>query len=185
MDTTITTTRYRELAERLATVADDVEPSRWDDPSPCEGWSAADVISHLVETQRDFLAQHGFDLGPAPDVHDDPARAWRVHAERVTAVLARPGAADTTFDGFFGPTTVGDTIARFYGFDMIVHRWDIARAAGLDTTFADDELDQVERSIDGFGEHLYMDGICERPVDVDPSASRQDRLLARMGRDPA
>lgn len=181
---TTTTAQYQELADRFADVAGSVEPAGWDAPSPCEGWSAADVVDHIVTTQRDFLAGNDIDVGAAPDVATDPAKAWRTHADAVAGTLAQPGAAEKTFDGFFGPTTVGVTLARFYGFDMIVHRWDLAQAGGVTTTFSDAELDQIETSIDGFGEHLYGEGICKPAVDIDPNASRQDRVLARMGRDP-
>lgn len=176
--------QYRDRAEALAAVADGVSQRRWRDPSPCEGWSAADVISHVVGTQRNFLAEHGIDLGAQPDVEGDPAGAWRDHAEQVARVLARPGVADATFDGFFGPTTVGAAITLFYGFDMIVHRWDVALATGSRTTLSAEELDAVETSIDAFGEHFYGPGICAPAVAVDASASRQDRLLARTGREP-
>lgn len=179
-----TAAHYQELAKRLGAVAESVDPALWDAPSPCEGWSAADVVSHLITTQREFLTGHRVDLRCTPDVDADPAKAWRFHAGDVADALARPGVTATTFDGFSGPTTVGETLARFYGFDMIVHRWDLARAAGVPTTFSPGELDQIETSIDSFGEHLYAEGICAPPVDIDPSSSRQSLLLARMGRDP-
>ncbi|CAN5905874.1 TIGR03086 family metal-binding protein [soil metagenome] len=182
MDTTAA--QYQELAERFAGIADAVDAARWDAPSPCEGWSAADVIDHIVTTQRDFLGSHDIDVGQAPDVAADPAKAWHAHADAVAGALAQPGVAETTFNGFFGPTTVGETLARFYGFDMIVHRWDLAQAGGVTTTFSDAELDQIETSIDGFGEHLYAEGICKPAVHIAADASRQHRLLARMGRDP-
>jgi uncharacterized protein (TIGR03086 family) len=179
-----TATHYSTLAERMATVVEAADPDRWDDPSPCDDWTATDVVDHVVSTQRDFLSRHGLDPGPAPDVASDPPKAWRTHAERVRQLLAQPGVAAQRFDGFFGPSTIGETIAQFYGFDMVVHRWDVARALGIDTSFTPDELEQIGTSIDGFGEHLYADGVCGPPVAVEASAPRQDRLLARMGRDP-
>jgi uncharacterized protein (TIGR03086 family) len=182
MDPTVT--HYRTLADQMTTVLEAVDPTRWDDPSPCDRWSASDVVDHVITTQRDFLTRNDLDPGPAPDVDDDPPTAWRAHAARVEHVLARPGVAGRSFDGYFGPTTVGATVAQFYGFDMIVHRWDVARATGVDTSFTADELEQIETSIDGFGEQLYADGVCGPPVAVDDAASRQDRLLALMGRDP-
>lgn len=177
--------RYRELAERFGAVADAIETSRWGHPSPCAGWTAADVVDHLVTTQRDFLAGRGLALGPAGEVVTDPPAEWRRHLADVTTILDRTGVGDTTFDGYFGPTTVGDTVVRYYGFDMIVHRWDLARAGGVETTFSTDELEALESGIEGFGEHLYMAGICAPAVAVDASASRADRLLGRLGRDPA
>lgn len=60
----------------------------WTSPSPCPEWSAADVVGHLIETQRNCLDTHGVDLGAAPDVAADPAAAWREHARQVREALS-------------------------------------------------------------------------------------------------
>jgi uncharacterized protein (TIGR03086 family) len=179
MDTTLT--QYRTAARPLTEVIDAVPPEAWSRPSPCEDWTARDVVGHLIETQRSLLAEHGVDLGPAPDA-DDPAAAWRAHCGRVTAALADDAVPAIAFDGFFGPTTLGDTLVQFYVWDMVVHRWDIATAVGAGTSFSDDELDRVARGIEGFGDALYMEGICKPGVDVPDDADRAARLLARLGR---
>lgn len=96
---------FAELADRVQRVADEVDD--WSAPSPCEGWSAADVIAHLITTERDFLAERGVPLPPAPDVATGPGAAWRDHASLVGELLADPGVADAEYEGFFGPTTIG------------------------------------------------------------------------------
>jgi len=123
---------------------------------------------------------HDAALGPAPPP-DAPAAAGRAHRDAVCARLADPSIADRTFDGHFGPTTIGETLIRFYGFDMIAHRWDIARAAGTEHRFTDDELSEMETAIDGFGDALYSEGVC-RKVEIPAGADRQTTLLARLGR---
>lgn len=173
---------HAEADRALTAVVDAVPAARWDDPSPCEGWSARDVVRHLIDAQREFLTGKGFDLGPAPDVDADPAAAWRTHAAAVAPLLADDGAMATAFDGHFGPTTVGETFARFYAFDMVAHRWDIARAVGRDERFTDEEMDRLEAGMDGFGPALYMDGVCEGGVEPPAGADRQAQVLARMGR---
>lgn len=170
---------YVQHADRFAATVQAV-PS-WEDPSPCEGWSARDVLQHVVDTERDFLTGKSVDLGPAPDL-GDPVAAWAEHDASVRDALSDPQVAGHEFHGAFGPTTVGETMARFYGFDLIVHRWDLARSAGRDERFTDAELDLLERSIEGFGEHLYAAGICKPAVEVGPDADRQERVLALLGR---
>ncbi|TFV61299.1 TIGR03086 family protein [Geodermatophilus sp. DF01-2] len=177
-----TATQYAAADRPLIDVLDAVPPSGWTNPSPCEGWSAADVIGHMIETQREFLTTHGVDLGEAPDVAADPAGAWRRHAKRVADALADDALAATEFDGFFGRTTVGAAIEQFYVWDMLVHRWDLARAVGAADRFTDDELDRIEAAAELDGEALYMEGICEPAVDVPDDADRQTRVLARLGR---
>lgn len=162
---------YAALADRFtATVASITD---WSAPSACVGWTAADVVDHIVTTQRDFLTAHT-DLGPAPSAQD-PVTQWRAHATAVAAAL--PTVADTAYDGPFGRTTVGETMRTFYGFDLIVHRWDIAGGV-----LTDDELTVLEAMVPAFGEHLYAEGICKDPVPVPENADRQTRALAALGR---
>ncbi len=40
----------------------------------------------------------------------------------------------------------------------------------------------MQRSLDGFGETLYGEGICQPALPEPPGADRQTALLARMGR---
>ena len=86
------------------------------------------------------------------------------------------------YDGYFGRTSVEDTLANFYGFDMLIHRWDLATALGIETVWTDAELDRIETALDGFGDNLYADGVCKPAIDVPDDAPRQVRLLGRMGR---
>lgn len=157
------------------------ELPEWDASSPCEGWSARDVLQHVMDTQRDFLTGKGVDLGTAPEL-DDPAATWQAHDRAVRAVLNDPEVAGRELAGAFGPTTIAATMDRFYGFDLIVHRWDLAQAAGRDERFSEVELDLLETSVAGFGEHLYAEGICKSALEVEPGADRQTAILARMGR---
>lgn len=175
-------TAYRAADGPLTDVVTSLSPAEWAAASPCEGWSASDVLAHVIDTQRSFLTDHGVALGPAPDVAADPAAAWASHRDEVLALLADPDVASTAFDGHFGPTTVGDTLVRFYVFDMVAHRWDVATAAGRDERFTDAELDQLETGIAGFGPAVHVEGVCKPGVEAPEDADRQSRILATMGR---
>jgi uncharacterized protein (TIGR03086 family) len=174
-----TAASYDATATALSAVLDAVPADRWSAPSPCDGWTAADVVRHVVDTQRELLTTHGADLGSAPG--GDPAGIFRAHADAVRAALTDELVA-TGYDGFFGPTTVGATLEQFYVWDMVVHRWDVARATGGDDTLTAAELDRTEAGADSFGEALHMDGICAPALPVDADADRQTSVLARLGR---
>ncbi|MHA7154220.1 maleylpyruvate isomerase family mycothiol-dependent enzyme [Arthrobacter sp. TMN-50] len=170
-------TALRPLSLLLSTVPTDA----WANPSPCTEWTAREVVAHMVDTQRNLLTAHGHDLESAPDL-TDPATGFRDHAERVLSLMSSNEAADASYDGFFGPTTVGATLEQFYVWDMLVHRWDIARATGGIEVFTPDEIDRIEAGDDSFGSALHMDGICGPAVPVAADADRQTRLLGRLGR---
>jgi len=177
-----TFSQYEAAQRPLTHVIDSVPASAWTSESPCEGWSARDVVRHLVETQRGLFADRGLALGDQPDIDADPARAWRNHAERVRQSITDDAVPAITYEGYFGPTTLGATLEQFYVWDMYVHRWDIAQAAGLDDELTDAELDRIEQGADSFGDALYMDGICRPGAQAPATASRRVQLLARLGR---
>jgi len=169
---------YLTNADRFAEVVGSAD--RWDGQSPCEEWTAADVLTHVLDTQRDFLGKRGADLGDLPPA--PPASRWATHLDQVRGVVADEGFATEEYDGYFGRTSVADTLANFYGFDMVVHRWDLARAVGADATWTEEEMDALEANLDSLGDNLYTQGVCKPPLAVDDGAPRQERLLARLGR---
>ena len=172
--------RFLDNARRFSDVVDAIHD--WSAASPCAGWSAADVLDHVVDTQRDFLLKRDCDLGPRPQ--GEPEQVWHQHLDALRVVVADDDLVTAEYDGYFGRTTLAATLADFYGFDLIAHRWDVGRAGGQDVGFSDAELDALETSIAGFGETLYMDGICAPAVPVSQDAPRQQRILAALGRRP-
>lgn len=181
MASSIVLARVTAAAAPLTTMVSAVPTAAWDRPSPCEGWTARDVVAHLIDTQQDFLVDRGVLERPVAQV-GGMDRRWDDHVRRLLDVLRRPDAAGVAFDGFFGPATVGDTLVRFYVPDMIVHRWDLALAVGADPHLSEAEMTDLEEAVASWGDALYLEGICRPGVTAPPGADRQTVLLARMGR---
>lgn len=169
---------FLDAADRFsATVAATTD---WAAASPCEGWTAADVVDHVVDTQRQFLSGHGLEVGDRPT--GNPGEVWAQHLAAVRPLVVDEELRGREYDGFFGRTTIGATLDAFYGFDLVVHGWDLGTAGGRPTTFTDADMDAMEQAFAGFGDHAYDEGVFRGPVDVPEDASRQAKLLARMGR---
>jgi hypothetical protein len=73
-------------------------------------------------------------------------------------------------------------MANFYGFDLVVHRWDLGRALGQEVRWSEEEMERLEKAIAGFGDALYSPGVAGPALDVRPDADRQTRILALLGR---
>lgn len=183
------TTLPQAPAERHEAVAADfgrlvAGASDWSAPAPVTGWTARDVVGHLVEWLPAFLATGGIDLPPGPSVGDDPDAAWQHHARGVQALLEER--ADESFTHpYAGTHRLADAIDRFYTADVFMHTWDLARATGqdvdLDEGFAAALLDgmrQMEDVLRGSGQY-------GPPVAVGDDAPVVDRLMGYIGRDPA
>src|SRR4051794_37983418 len=121
--------RYDRLASAFAAKIEAVPPDRWDAPSPCEGWTARDVVRHVSETPGLFLGFVGHELGDLPG---DPAAGFATARRRVRSALLDPAIATAEYEGFMGRMTFAEGTDRFINFDLVVHAWDLARAAGLD-----------------------------------------------------
>jgi uncharacterized protein (TIGR03086 family) len=173
---------YLDKAARFGDVVSTVPDHFWGAPSPCAKWTAADVVDHVVDTERDYFSRQGLGLGDRPA--GSPEQVWQGHVDAARRILGDGSCLTRTFDGFFGPTTVGATLVGFYALDLVVHRWDLARSAGSDTEFSDEEMGLLDQGIALFGEHMYDDGVFAPAVPPPPDATRQERLLAVMGRQP-
>jgi uncharacterized protein (TIGR03086 family) len=169
---------FLTVADRFTQTVEGV--TDWSAQSPCEKWTGADVVDHVVDTEREFLAGHGIDLGERPA--GSPAEVWAAHLAAARPVVGDDDLVAREYDGHFGRTTIGATLHHFYGFDLVVHGWDLASSQGRPTTFTEADMDAMDAAFEGFGEAAYADGVFHRPVDVPHDASRQTRLLARMGR---
>ncbi len=176
--------RYRRIAAGFTERVEAVPPGRWSAESPCEGWTARDVVGHVVGAHGMFVEMVGRSLGEVPSVDDDPAAAWAAARDVVQADLDDPERAGEAFEGFFGPSTFEGSVDRILAGDVLVHTWDLARATGQDERLPDDEIERGLAAFAGMGDAVRSAGVfgpeVEPPADADP----QTRLLCFTGRDP-
>ena len=175
--------RYDRLAADFAATVDAVPADRWTSPSPCEGWTARDVVAHIIDNHRLFEEFVGRSLDDVPPVEDDPGAAFAAARAVVSRHLHDPDAAGASFEGqVFGHMTFAGAIDRFLASDLVIHRWDLARAAGLDVTLPADEVARVRADAEGFGDTLRSPGAFGPEVPAPEGADEQTRLLAFLGR---
>jgi uncharacterized protein (TIGR03086 family) len=176
--------RYRRLAAGFADTIRQVPADRWSDPSPCAGWTARDVVGHLVDVHGIFLGLVGRELRPGPAPAADPLGAFTAASAQVQADLDDPGRAGAGFDGYFGRSTFAEAVDRFVCFDLLVHRWDLSRAAGLDERVDAAELPRLWQDVEVFGDAIRSEGTCGPAVEPPADADEQTRLLCYLGRRP-
>ncbi|HLT70894.1 MAG TPA: TIGR03086 family metal-binding protein [Acidimicrobiales bacterium] len=177
--------RYDRLAADFAATIAAVPADRWGAPSPCEGWTARDVVAHMVDNHRLFEGFVGRVLGDVPPVEDDPAGAFAAARAVVSRHLHDPAAAGATFEGaVFGHMSFAEGIDRFVCADLLVHRWDLARAAGLEVTLPADEVARVHGELAAMGDVLRGPGAFGPEVPAPEGADAQARFLAFLGRRP-
>lgn len=179
--------RYRRRAAAFTDKIAVVPAGAWDAPTPCDDWSARELVDHVVNTQGMFLGFVGQEVGDVPSVGDDPVGAWTTTSAVIQARLDDPEGATTEFDGLGGPSTFETAVDRFLSFDLVVHGWDLARATGQDETIDPDEVVQAfaaVRAIEAaFGDRMRSPGVFGPALEAPPDATEQQRLLAFVGRE--
>jgi uncharacterized protein (TIGR03086 family) len=180
-----TSERYRKVAGRFTERVTEVPDSAWDNPAPCEGWLARDVVRHMVEWMPGFFQSNaGLELAAGPSVDVDPVGAWQALSYSLQAALDDPEVAGREFEMRMGRYTVEDAIATFCVGDVLVHTWDLARATGLDETLDAGEVHRMVEAMEPIDDLLRQSGQYGPRVEVAPDADEQTRLIAFTGRRP-
>ena len=178
--------RYRTVGAGMTRVVRNVPDDAWDNPAPCEGWVARDVVRHVVEWMPQFLAAASSARIPdGPSVDDDPVVAWQTLNDGIQALLDDPQMAASEFSHpVAGTHTLQDAISMFILGDVLIHTWDLARAAGVDETLDATEVHQMLVMSEPYDEMLRASGQYGPRVAVPDDADEQTRLIAFMGRQP-
>jgi uncharacterized protein (TIGR03086 family) len=93
--------------------------------TPCAGWRVADLLGHMTsEHERIATPMLGRPAAPSADVR----QGFTASADRWLEAFQRAGAA-VLVPGLNREVATGRVLAVHF-VDMLVHRWDLARAVG-------------------------------------------------------
>ncbi|MGH8993944.1 MAG: TIGR03086 family metal-binding protein [Acidimicrobiia bacterium] len=177
--------RYRRVAGEFTRRAEVVPEIAWDNPAPCEGWVARDVVRHMVEWMPSMVLDPvGVEWERGPSVDEDPAGAWAAMNVAIQSALDDPAVAAREFDMQVGRFNVENAVDMFCTGDILVHTWDLARATGLDETLDADEVHRLYSGMEPMDEVLRKSGHYGPRVEVPEDADEQTRLIGFTGRRP-
>jgi uncharacterized protein (TIGR03083 family) len=168
---------YDRRASAFEALVAGVPTDRWASPSPCAGWLARDVVSHVVDFSARVLTEKGFERAPRYAEFDSPISAFQATRAFIVRVL----------DDAETPAKLASYLHWSLSFDLPQHGWDLAVATGQDPTIAADEVEILWGSLNGDRanwEWQRANGWYGPPVPVPDDAPLQDRVLGLLGRDP-
>ena len=179
--------RYRNVAAQFTERVKAVPDGAWGNSAPPEDWDARDVVRHLVDWLPGFFfEQWSVERRPAPSVDDDPLGAWLAVDGAIQDALDDPAVADAIVDTRMGPSSFAQQIDMICTQDVLIHTWDLARAAGLDDSLDPGEVARGVAEIEAIPpeveDAMRSSGHYGPRVEVPDGADAQTRLLAFMGR---
>jgi uncharacterized protein (TIGR03086 family) len=174
--------RHAEVAAEFTRLVETT--ADWSAPAPVDGWSARDVVDHLVTWLPGFLAAGGVELATGPTTAEDPAAVWRHHTEAVQGLLVERGVESFTHP-YVGTHQLARAVDQFYTSDVFMHSWDLAAAGGLQAHLDEDFAGGLLGGLTAMEDVLRSSGQYGPPVAVPADAPVVDRLMGFIGRDPA
>jgi uncharacterized protein (TIGR03086 family) len=173
---------YRLVSSGFDSAVRAVAPDQWGAQSPCEQWTARDLVTHVVENHRGVIASVRGGESQPMGADEDPKQAWENASRAIGEITGDPQSADKEIDGPTGKMPAGQIIGQFMTMDVLVHTWDLARTIG-----ADERLD--EESVRRAYEALKpMDAVIRQPSVFGPKleppigADMQTEFLYFLGR---
>ena len=190
-----------------------VDPSRWNDQSPCDAWLARDVVDHMaficamvtgmaqghpaaVPEGKGFpapgapgnvFAPHLMAIFKSPAIgpDDNPVAVWNQYRDQVLEALDDPGALEAKTLSPWGDTTIESFLATV-GADAVIHTWDLATAVGQDPMIDPSLAEQGLQAMSGDeaeGSNWRQPGVMN--AEASPVGSDPiDQLIAFSGRNP-
>jgi uncharacterized protein (TIGR03086 family) len=189
--------RFRLAADGFAARIAAVPSHRWDDPSPCPGWSARDVVGHVITESRRIASTvrgtepepvHGVglaEMGTLPPIEADEAlhAAWAQVSADLAAAIDDPGCRTALLPSPVGMMPFADTLEALPE-DVLIHTWDLARATGGDERLDPGLLAHVYEHLKPMDEALRQPWAFGPKTPPPPGADLQTEFLCFAGRTP-
>ena len=173
---------YRRVAKGFSAAVRAAAPDKWGAQSPCEQWTARDVVAHVVAGHRGVIA--GIRGGePAPlGADEDPGRAWEEASRALDEITGEPETLAREIDGPAGKMPAGQLIGQFVTMDMLVHTWDLARAIGADERLDEESVRRAYDTVKPMDAMIRRPGVFGPRLEPPAGADPQTEFLYFLGR---
>jgi uncharacterized protein (TIGR03086 family) len=174
--------RHQSACYAFAHVAHAVAPEQWSAPTPCTEWNARDLVEHVIGF-HEFLMLRPMGVR-AHRPRENPAARWDATAAALFDALAVEGMLDRATDLPGGGQSSPRQMLGALTTDVLVHTWDLARAAELDVTLNEELCADAYAA--ARGANIGRDsGMVGPEVSVADDADIPTKLVALYGRDPS
>jgi len=160
------------------------DASAWQNATPCEGWTATDLLEHQCAVLNGVtdMAASGQIAKPTPPVDmSDPRAAWRETRDNLLATLDTQGTLGQHGPFWFNAQTIDDTIGIVM-WDAVTHAWDLAQAVGEHHGLDDALVQACYDVVAPLSDMLVESGRTGPVIEVAADAPILDRYLGLVGR---
>ncbi len=161
-----------------------VDPSAWQNETPCEGWSATDLLEHQCTVLNGVtaMALTGEMTPPTtPSDMSNPKATWRATRDALLESIDRQGALAQQGPFWFRAETIDDLIGVVM-WDAVTHAWDLAQAAGQHHGLEDSLVQACYDVVAPLSDMMVKSERTGPVIEVAADAPILDRYLGLVGR---
>ena len=180
---------YEGARDYMVPIIGGVQASQLSGSTPCAEWNVKQLINHnlLVAemVHRTFTGGEGVDpFAVDGDLPEEGAQAaFASVTNKVLDAIKAPGMLEKVITTPFGEMPAGNFLMFPFG-DILIHKWDLAKATGQDTAMDSSMADACFQAIAPMMEGARQGGAFGPQVTVPIDASDRDKLLGLTGRNP-
>ena len=177
--------KYRKAIAGFSTVVGSVQD--WSAASPCQGWTARDVVGHVIGgvqvisgVQTGKAPQRG---DPAANAGEDAAGAFTRERDLAFGALTEDNLAKKV-QGPMGEMPLDQMIGMFLTPDVLIHTWDLGRAAGVAVELDPQLVEETYNALLPIDAMVRSPGVFGPKVEPPADADAQTKLICFVGRAP-
>ncbi|MFD5469432.1 TIGR03086 family metal-binding protein [Streptomyces sp. NPDC127105] len=171
------------------------DPTDWDLPTPCAGWTLRQLVAHMAGQHHGFAAAAaggGEDLAvwQPSALGEDPSTTYRAAAWTAIDAFAEQGVLIREFllpeisatRRFPASVAIG-----FHFLDHVVHGWDVARTLGVPLDLGEEVAEAAlafALRVPDDERRLIPEPLFRPALPAAPGASSLDLVLTSLGRSP-
>jgi uncharacterized protein (TIGR03086 family) len=171
---------YRTAVVGFDAVVANVSEGQWTSAAPCEGWTAAHVVGHVIGGMR-IVAGGSWDGTDLERAGDDPAASYAEARDAALANITDETLAEVK-PGPAGDMTLDAMMAMFLTNDILIHTWDLATATGQQVALNPALVESAHAGLVAAGDFVRAPNIFGPAVEPPEGADAQTKLLCFAGR---
>jgi uncharacterized protein (TIGR03086 family) len=179
--------KYRKAVAGFSAIVDQVPTDKWSAPSPCVGWTARHIVGHVIGgTQMVSAAQTGAgpdSSDPLAAAGDDPASSYASARDLALSTLTDEYLAKPV-QSPFGEIPLDQLVGMILTSDVLIHTWDLAKAAGVDVTLDAGLCEAAYTGLVPMDAMVRADTVFGPKIEPPADADAQTKLLCFTGRQP-
>jgi uncharacterized protein (TIGR03086 family) len=176
--------RYELVAAGFDRVVKAVPADGWLAQSPCEDWTARDVVAHVVRNHRSMAAAASGTEATEMNANEDPVAAWSEAYDTIRRLTKEPDVMAALVNGPGGQVPFEQALGSLVSMDTHVHTWDLAHAIGRDERLDPEMISFTRAMLEPMGDMIRRPGVFGAEVQAPDGADEQTRLLCFLGRHP-